>query len=220
MGSSLLRYFYIIFVFFISGCMGCQETYKERPSYRMLDYKLPKKEIIYQSDLNISVKEPRTIQHFNQLKDKARKGDVYSHYLLYLIYFDDSNCSVKKRVPDENCLLAINYLNNSIELQPDFEPALYHLAILNKVGIGMDVNLENSIRYYQKIIDLNGRYRGDAIGSLVDIYLYNKGHIDNRVSKAKFYIDMGAKEDCFQCLLYQKDWLSVVNRMNYLHQLK
>lgn len=200
--------------------MSNQKVYEDLPSYRMLGYSLPKKEIKYDSKLKILVREPRTIQDFNNLKYKAKQGDIYSNYLLYLIYFDDSNCSVKTRVPDHNCGLAINYLNKTIELKPDFELALYNLAILNNVGIGMDINLINSISYYKKLIELNGNYRSLAIESLINIYLYSEGNINNRLINAKFYIDMGAKENCFQCLLYQKGWLNIVNRVCYLHKLK
>lgn len=202
-----------------SGCVDSNRELHAIPSYRMLEYNLPKIEIKYDNKLSVLVGKPRTIQDFNHLQYKAKQEDIYSNYLLYLIYFDDSGCSLKKRIPDENCLLAIDYLNKTIELNSKFEPALHHLAILNEVGIGMDINLDNSIRYYKMLIDLNGVHREWAIECLIDIYLYNKTPIQNRLSKAKFYIDMGVKEDCFTCLMYQKNWLDTVRMQRYIHKV-
>lgn len=191
------------------------------PSYRMLNFSMYNIRDTGDEKLFRSMKPIRTPQDFIELQKKASKGDVKSHYFLFLLYFDDSACSVRslkssKRVADENCTIALMHLKKTVEIEPGFQFGLYKLAYFNQYGIGMPVNLDESINYWEKLIKIEGYYRQLALEAVSEIYFYEFGKID----KAKEYLTICANEGGEICQFKLGDWDNKIKLRPYILEAK
>lgn len=66
------------------------------PSYRMLAFSTNNMKYEEERKLFQAMVPIETAEKFYLLKNSADEGDAKTHYLLFLLYFDDSNCSEKK----------------------------------------------------------------------------------------------------------------------------
>ncbi|EMT6575188.1 hypothetical protein WMR74_001199 [Providencia rettgeri] len=191
------------------------------PSYRMLAFstnnmKHEKEKKLFQAMIPI-----KTAEKFYLLKNSAGKGDAKTNYLLFLLYFDDSNCSEKslvnlKRIANENCLIALEYLHKTVMIEPNFQLGLYRLAYFNNYGIGMEINLEQSMKYWEMLIETKGYYRLLALDAAGEIYFYEF----NELNKAKEYLTICANEGGEICQFKLSDWDNKIKLRPYILEAK
>ena len=215
----------VAFIFGICNSYGFTESESKvndfrLPSYRMLNFSFSKVEVKYNKKLISLLVLPKTPKDFFELQKKANKGDAASNYLLFFLYYDDSNCSEKSTVlrkePHENCFIALDYLNKSVEINPKFEAGLYKLAYFNQQGIGMTVDVKKSANYYQQVVILEGSYRHIAMRELSNMYLYDFQQTD----KAKYYINLCAKEGDELCKFMDSSWDRTLKYLPYIIKAK
>lgn len=121
-----------------------------------------------------------------------------------------------KRIADENCLIGLEYLNKAVMIEPNFELGLYRLAYFNNYGIGMEINLEQSIKYWEMLIETKGYYRLLALDAAAEIYFYEF----NELNKAKEYLTICAKEGSGKCLFELNNWEKKLEFRPYILEAK
>ncbi|MFD1093783.1 hypothetical protein [Providencia vermicola] len=223
-----MRYIFIFLIFTLIGCQSnlhserfLQNNDVRTPSYRMLAFfiesiKFKQEKKLFQTMLPI-----QSVKNFYELQYKANKGDAKSHYLLFLLYFDDSACSKNslvnlKRVADENCKIALEHLNETVNIDPNFQLGLYKLAYFNQYGIGVDVNFNQSIAYWERLKETQGYYRELALTSAANIYFYEF----NEIGKAKEYLTICAKEGGARCQFELNGWDNKMKLRPYILDAK
>lgn len=218
----------IFLVFILIGCGANLHSEKfvknnvvKDPSYRMLAFSIRSMKSKQEKQYLQTMLPIQSVKKFYELQYKANKGDVKSHYLLFLLYFDDSACSKKslvnlKRVADENCKIALGHLNEAVNIEPNFQLGLYKLAYFNQYGIGMDVNFNQSIAYWERLKETQGYYRELALVSAAKIYFYEFNEID----KAKEYLTICAKEGGARCQFELNGWDNKMKLRPYILDAK
>lgn len=223
-----MKRLWVVLVFILIGCEShlsnerfLQNSDVKDPSYRMLAFSIGNLRSKEEKRLFQTMLPIQSVNKFYELQYKANRGDVKSHYLLFLLYFDDSACSEKslvnfKRVADENCIIALEHLNEAVNIEPNFQLGLYKLAYFNQYGIGMDVNFNQSIAYWERLKETQGYYRELALVSAAEIYFYEFNEID----KAKEYLTICAKEGGARCQFELNGWDNKMKLRPYILEAK
>ncbi|MEX6143422.1 hypothetical protein AB6G26_04665 [Providencia hangzhouensis] len=223
-----MKWLLVVLVFILSGYDSysysenfLQSSDVKPPSYRMLAFSTNNMKHEEEKNFFQAMTPIETAEKFYLLKNKVDEGDAKTHYLLFLLYFDDSTCSEKslvnlKRIADENCLIGLEYLNKAVMIDLNFQLGLYRLAYFNNHGVGMEIDLEQSIKYWERLIETKGYYRLLALEAASEIYFYEFGKID----KAKEYLTICANEGREICQFKLGDWDNKIKLRPYILEAK
>ncbi|MGG4610312.1 hypothetical protein [Providencia sp. Me31A] len=113
-------------------------------------------------------------------------------------------------------MIGLEHLNKAVKIEPDFQLGLYRLADFNNYGIGMEINLEQSMIYWERLIDTKGYYRLLALDAAAKIYFYEF----NEINKAKKYLTVCAKEGGAKCLFELNHWKNKLKFRPYILEAK
>ncbi|MGG4610313.1 hypothetical protein [Providencia sp. Me31A] len=97
-----MKWLLIVLIFILSGYESysynedfLQSNDVKPPSYRMLVFSTNNMKHEEEKKLFRTMTPIETAEKFYLLKNSADGGDAKTHYLLFLLYFDDSACSEK-----------------------------------------------------------------------------------------------------------------------------
>lgn len=178
------------------------------PSYRMLSFNYDSKYLIYEPSISDEYPPPRNEKDFFLLLEKAASGDSNSNLLLFKLFLKDSNCKYfdfKPSIPNFICKKAVNYLIESVNINPDNNMALFEMSKLYHKGVVLNENENKANLILDEIIKKGGRDSVLVCDYLVEITLFDDdGNIKN-IDKSRYYADIGAKNGSEKCKKYLND---------------
>ncbi|CAG9413051.1 TPA: sel1 repeat family protein [Providencia alcalifaciens] len=196
----------------IQGCHSNDKEHTDLATKSMLSFSYSNEYRQYDPKLLSNTPPPRTQIDYNYLRLQSSKGDSNSSLLLFHLFYISSNCNfvdLNNVEPTKRCLRAIDYLNKSIDQNPDNSLALYEMAVLHHRGIGFSVSRKNAIKYLEKVINKGGKDSDLACEYIGYIYYFNDDGEGKDIEKMKYYFDLGAKKGGKICLKNLKDTMEL-----------
>ncbi|MEY1580541.1 tetratricopeptide repeat protein [Providencia manganoxydans] len=193
----------VLFVLFLSGCCILNKEREEIiPSYRMLNYNYPSNYIKFDNSIKDKNPEPRNLNDFLNVKFKSENGDAESSFLMSMLHYNDSNCSsiiILDTKPNQNCLLAVEYLKKSLEQNPEYDLALFELGKMYAEGIGFKRNRQKAVYYLDRVMNKDEKGSELACEYLIYLHISNDDGEGVDLKQAQHYAEIGMKNGSQFC---------------------
>ncbi|HEM7509751.1 TPA: sel1 repeat family protein [Providencia rettgeri] len=156
-------------------------------------------ELRYDSDLPKRVPYPKNQQQVVELYHRALKSnkedDNYALFSFFRIGCTDFKHLHNVKVAKEECALANFFLKRVLEINSNNGLALLFTGVNYQHGNGGEINMPEAILYYEQAYHLYGNKVLTAGKNLSTIYLHGLGGVPQDFNKAKYYLEMVARDN-------------------------
>ena len=156
-------------------------------------------ELRYDSDLPKRVPYPKNQQQVVELYHRALKSnkedDNYALFSFFRIGCTDFKHLHNVKVTKEECALANFFLKRVLEINSNNGLALLFTGVNYQHGNGGEINMPEAILYYEQAYHLYGNKVLTAGKNLSTIYLHGLGGVPQDFNKAKYYLEMVARDN-------------------------
>ncbi|MDG4697757.1 MULTISPECIES: sel1 repeat family protein [Providencia] len=156
-------------------------------------------ELRYDSDLPKRVPYPKNQQQVVELYHRALKSnkedDNYALFSFFRIGCTDFKHLHNVKVTKEECALANFFLKRVLEINSNNGLALLFTGVNYQHGNGGEINMPEAILYYEQAYHLYGNKVLTAGKNLSTIYLHGLGGGPQDFNKAKYYLEMVARDN-------------------------
>ncbi|MFW0929690.1 sel1 repeat family protein [Providencia sp. VP23HZSY-1] len=156
-------------------------------------------ELRYDSDLPKRVPYPKNQQQVVELYHRALKSnkedDNYALFSFFRIGCTDFKHLHNVKVTKEECALANFFLKRVLEINSNNGLALLFTGVNYQHGNGGGINMPEAILYYEQAYHLYGNKVLTAGKNLSTIYLHGLGGVPQDFNKAKYYLEMVARDN-------------------------
>ncbi|MCY0800927.1 MULTISPECIES: sel1 repeat family protein [Providencia] len=156
-------------------------------------------ELRYDSDLPKRVPYPKNQQQVVELYHRALKSnkedDNYALFSFFRIGCTDFKHLHNVKVTKEECALANFFLKRVLEINSNNGLALLFTGVNYQHGNGGEINMPEAILYYEQAYHLYGNKVLTAGKKLSTIYLHGLGGVPQDFNKAKYYLEMVARDN-------------------------
>ncbi|MEX9296636.1 sel1 repeat family protein [Providencia alcalifaciens] len=156
-------------------------------------------ELRYDSDLPKRVPYPKNQQQVVELYHRALKSnkedDNYALFSFFRIGCTDFKHLHNVKVTKEECALANFFLKRVLEINSNNGLALLFTGVNYQYGNGGEINMPEAILYYEQAYHLYGNKVLTAGKNLSTIYLHGLGGVPQDFNKAKYYLEMVARDN-------------------------
>ncbi|NIH05964.1 sel1 repeat family protein [Providencia rettgeri] len=156
-------------------------------------------ELRYDSDLPKRVPYPKNQQQVVELYHRALKSnkedDNYALFSFFRIGCTDFKHLHNVKVTKEECALANFFLKRVLEINSNNGLALLFTGVNYQHGNGGEINMPEAILYYEQTYHLYGNKVLTAGKNLSTIYLHGLGGVPQDFNKAKYYLEMVARDN-------------------------
>lgn len=156
-------------------------------------------ELRYDSDLPKRVPYPKNQQQVVELYHRALKSnkedDNYALFSFFRISCTDFKHLHNVKVTKEECALANFFLKRVLEINSNNGLALLFTGVNYQHGNGGEINMPEAILYYEQAYHLYGNKVLTAGKNLSTIYLHGLGGVPQDFNKAKYYLEMVARDN-------------------------
>ncbi|EJD6509334.1 sel1 repeat family protein [Providencia rettgeri] len=156
-------------------------------------------ELRYDSDLPKRVPYPKNQQQVVELYHRALKSnkedDNYALFSFFRIGCTDFKHLHNVKVTKEECALANFFLKRVLEINSNNGLVLLFTGVNYQHGNGGEINMPEAILYYEQAYHLYGNKVLTAGKNLSTIYLHGLGGVPQDFNKAKYYLEMVARDN-------------------------
>ncbi|MEQ4654484.1 sel1 repeat family protein [Providencia rettgeri] len=156
-------------------------------------------ELRYDPDLPKRVPYPKNQQQVVELYHRALKNnnedDNYALFSFFRIGCTDFKHLHNVKAAKEECALANFFLKRVLKINSNNGLALLFTGVNYQHGNGGEVNMPEAISYYERAYHLHGNKVIVAGKNLSTIYLHGLGGIPQDFNKAKYYLEMAARDN-------------------------
>ncbi|MEY0836661.1 sel1 repeat family protein [Providencia alcalifaciens] len=156
-------------------------------------------ELRYDSDLPKRVPYPKNQQQVVELYHRALKSnkedDNYALFSFFRIGCTDFKHLHNVKVTKEECALANFFLKRVLEINSNNGLALLFTGVNYQHSNGGEINMPEAILYYEQAYHLYGNKVLTAGKNLSTIYLHGLGGVPQDFNKAKYYLEMVARDN-------------------------